>query len=77
MLKMGFNFLLSTDCKTDTLLTSVYDDTDATDDADDYNRVIGTALLKVFSCAKKKHVNFYMSFLYNISQMASYLVITS
>ena len=39
------------------LLTSVHndaDDTDATDDADntdDYNRVIGIALLKAFSCA--------------------------
>ena len=36
------------------LLTSVHNDTDAADDADGYNRVIGIALLKAFSCAKKK-----------------------
>ena len=38
------------------LLTSVHneaDDADATDDADNYNRVIGIVLLKAFSCAKK------------------------
>ena len=36
------------------LLTSVHNDTDATDNADAadyYNRVIGIALLKAFSCA--------------------------
>ena len=38
--------------KTCTLLTSVHNDTDNTDDADDYNRVIDIALLKAFSCAK-------------------------
>ena len=46
---------LSTDCKSCTLLTSVHNDAeaaDATDDADDYNRVIGIALLKAFSCVK-------------------------
>ena len=32
------------------LLTSVHNDTD---DADNYNRVIGIALLKAFSCTKK------------------------
>ena len=32
------------------LLISVHNDTD---DTDDYNRVIGIALLKAFSCAKK------------------------
>ena len=51
----------------DNLLTSVHNDTDAADDPDathdadaadnaddanDYNRVIGIALLKAFSCAK-------------------------
>ena len=41
------------------LLTSVHNDADntnaadATDNADDYNRVIGIALLKAFSCANK------------------------
>ena len=35
------------------LLTSVHNDIDAADDADDYNRVIGIALLKAFSCGKK------------------------
>ena len=38
------------------LLTSVHNDagdTDATDYADNYNRVIGVVLLKAFSCAKK------------------------
>ena len=43
--------------KTYTLLTSVHndaDDTDATDDAIDYNRVISIALLKAFSCVKKQ-----------------------
>ena len=44
---------LSTDPKTYTLLTFVYNDADDTDDADDYNRVIGIAWLKAFSCAKK------------------------
>ena len=33
-----------------TLLTSVHNNTD---NADDYNRMIGIALLKAFSCAKK------------------------
>ena len=40
------------------LLTFVYNNTDAThdaDDADNYNRVIGIALLKAFSCAKNKY----------------------
>ena len=40
---------LSTDYKTCTLLTSVHNDAD---EADDYNRVIGIALLKAFSHAK-------------------------
>ena len=54
----GLTTSLSTDSKTNTLLTSVHndaDDTDAMDDADnanDYNRVIGIAQLKAFSCAK-------------------------
>ena len=34
------------------LLTCVHNDTDNADDANDYNRVIGIALLKAFSCAK-------------------------
>ena len=50
MLKMGLTSHLSTDCKTYTLLTSVHNSTDA---ADDYNRVIGIALLQAFSCANK------------------------
>ena len=33
------------------LLTCIHNDTDATDD---YNRVIGIALLKAFSCAKNQ-----------------------
>ena len=43
------------------LLTSVHNDTDTTDYADatdDYNRLIGIALLKAFSCAK----NIYLSY---------------
>ena len=36
------------------MLTPVHNDVDNTDDADNYNRVIGIALLKVFSCANKK-----------------------
>ena len=54
MLKMGLISCLSTDCKTDTLLTSAHNDADDSDDADtadDYNRMIGIALLKAFSCA--------------------------
>ena len=35
-----------------TLLISVHDDADATDDAGDYNRVTGIAQLKTFSCVK-------------------------
>ena len=41
------------------LLTSLHnnaDDADATDDANDYNRVIGIALLKAFSCAKNPNL---------------------
>ena len=41
--------------KTYTLLTSVNNDAnniDHADDADDYNRVIGIAQLKAFRCAK-------------------------
>ena len=34
------------------LLTSVYNNADYADDTDDYNRVIGLAQLKAFSCAK-------------------------
>ena len=37
------------------LLTSVHNDVDnadATDNTDDYNRVIGIALLRAFSCSK-------------------------
>ena len=39
--------------KTYTLLISVHNDTDTADDVDDYNRVIGIAQLKAFSCGKK------------------------
>ena len=56
MLKMGLTSCLSTDCKTYTFLTSVHnvaDKADATDDADDYDRVIGIVLPKAFSCANK------------------------
>ena len=41
------------------LLTSVHnnvDNADATDDANNYNRVIGIALLKAFNCAKNPKV---------------------
>ena len=60
----GLTTSLSTDHKTYTLLTSIHnntddadtaddaDTTDDTDDANDYNRVIGIAQLKAFSCAK-------------------------
>ena len=54
-LSAGLTISLSTDCKTYTLLTSVYNDTDdvdTTDATDDYNRVIGIAMLKAFNCAK-------------------------
>ena len=53
---------LSTDSKTDTLLTFVHNDADDADnaddaaDADDYNWVIGIAQLKAFSCAKKSSI---------------------
>ena len=36
------------------MLTPVNNDTDDAKDTDDYNRVIGIALLKVFSCAKNE-----------------------
>ena len=48
---------LSTDSKTYTLLTSVQNDANHADNADDannYNRVIGIAQLKAFSCAKNR-----------------------
>ena len=48
---------LSTDSKAYTLLTSVHNDADNAEDADDvddYNRVIGIAQLKAFSCANKE-----------------------
>ena len=57
MLKMALTSCPSTDCKTNILLTSAHNDadnTDATDDADVYSRVIAIALLKAFSCAKKR-----------------------
>ena len=41
------------------LVTSFHndaDDVDTADDANDYNRVIGIAQLKAFSCAKNKHL---------------------
>ena len=44
---------ISTDSKTYALFTSVHNDADNTDTADDaynYNRVIGIAQLKAFSC---------------------------
>ena len=47
----GLTTCLSTDSKTYTLLISVYNDADT---AYDYNRVIGIAQLKGFSCAKKE-----------------------
>ena len=49
---------LSTDCKSCTMLTSVHSDADVADDANNYNRVIGIALLKAFSCAKNHHILF-------------------
>ena len=36
------------------MLTPVHNDVNNTDDADDYNRVIGIAQLRAFSCAKKE-----------------------
>ena len=40
------------------MLTPVHNDTNDTDDADDYNRVIGVAHLKAFSCANNDgHIN--------------------
>ena len=39
------------------LLTSVHNDANARDDANDYNRVTGIALLKAFSFAKKNTTN--------------------
>ena len=63
----GLTTSLSTDTKTYTLLTSVnndVDDTDATDVAADYNRVIGIVQLKAFSCARNKvlplHVKLFL-----------------
>ena len=60
--------------KTYTLLTSVHnnsDDADATDDADNsdnYNRVIGIAQLKAFSCAKNEGItNIQIHMICNIS----------
>ena len=49
----GLTTSLSTDFKTYTLLTSVHNNADDTDDANDYNGVIGIAQLKAFCCAKK------------------------
>ena len=40
--------------KTYTLLTSVHNDADDADATNDYNRVIGIAELKAFSCAKNQ-----------------------
>ena len=60
MLKMALTSYPSTDCKTYTLLTSVHNDADdtdnadTTDNADDYSRVVGIALLKAFSCANNR-----------------------
>ena len=61
VLRAGLTTSLSTDSKTNTLLTSVHndrdrtDDSDATDDANDYNRV------KAFSWAKKTtRCNFHL-----------------
>ena len=38
------------------LLTSVHNNTDNVDNANEYNSVIGIALLKAFSCAKKEEM---------------------
>ena len=54
----GLTTSLSTDCKTYTLLTSVHNDADAPDDVDNannYNRVSGIALLKAFSCGNNEN----------------------
>ena len=48
MLKNGVNFLSLNRLQNLHLLTSVHNDAD---DADNYNRVIGIALLKAVSCA--------------------------
>ena len=42
------------------LLTSAHNDADATDDADDYNRVIGITQLKAFSCANNTQTIGYL-----------------
>ena len=50
----GFTTSLSTGSKIYTLLTTVHNDADnanSTDDTDEYNRVMGIAQLKAFSCA--------------------------
>ena len=47
----GLTTSLSTDCKSCTLLTFVHNNADAADNTDNYNRVIGIAQLKAFSCA--------------------------
>ena len=36
------------------MLTPVHNDADNTNDADDYNRMIGIALLKAFGCANNR-----------------------
>ena len=41
--------------KTYTLLTSIHNNTDDANDADDYNRVIGIEQLNAFSCAKNQN----------------------
>ena len=51
---VGLTTSCSRDSKTYTLLTSVHNNTDNTDDTHDYNRVIGLAQLKAFSCAKNQ-----------------------
>ena len=40
------------------VLTPVHNDTEDTDDAGNYNSVIGIALMKAFSCAKNGLANF-------------------
>ena len=58
----GLNTSLLTDCKSCTLLTSVQNDTgntdarDTTDDADDYNRMTGIALLNHVESLHFKHI---------------------
>ena len=71
----GLTTSLSTDSKTYALLTSVQnnaDTTDAADDTNNYNRVIGMTQLKAFSGANKLHTpHTNKCMLYDITDVSS------